>query len=382
MINPSRSSWLLRSKMGDFWISIVCYLRLAKSLYLRPLHRFPEPERMASTDKKNVTIKEVATEAGVSFSTVAKILRGDQRFRAATVERVRAAAAQLGYRVNPAAAALATGWRGGGRAQAIARLEWRNVHGIGMGPIIQKACEARAGALGYHLDLLDNLTEANLRRQLNVLHARGVEGLILIAPPGNLAQADLGLERFSLMTVGRTEMSMPMATVRPDVGGAVRLCFEKLLAAGCQRIGAALHRHDPVFVDDRVRVGAYLECWRRLMPGASVPRIYDAPMGDFDGIDEWLRSEGIDGLIGFSNGDFETLINRGWKIPEDLRFACLTANEANPHALAGANERQIELNELAIGYLDQQLRLRERGLPELPTEHVLSTSWRSGRTLD
>ncbi|GAB3283087.1 LacI family DNA-binding transcriptional regulator [Kineosporia babensis] len=55
------------------------------------------------------TIRDVAAAAGVAPSTVSYILRGKKRYPAATVERVMASIAELGYRPDSAARALALG---------------------------------------------------------------------------------------------------------------------------------------------------------------------------------------------------------------------------------------------------------------------------------
>ncbi len=61
----------------------------------------------------SVTIYEIAEQAGVSSSTVARILRGDDRssYRrsAETAERVRRIAAEMGYRPNQRARAFSRG---------------------------------------------------------------------------------------------------------------------------------------------------------------------------------------------------------------------------------------------------------------------------------
>lgn len=58
------------------------------------------------------TLRDVATRAGVSASTVSYILRGDTRFQAQTVARVRAAARELGYTANLSARILKAGRNG------------------------------------------------------------------------------------------------------------------------------------------------------------------------------------------------------------------------------------------------------------------------------
>lgn len=61
----------------------------------------------------NVTIKDVAKAAGVSFKTVSNVINGnDDQMRAETRERVENAIEKLGYRVNRSARALKTGRTG------------------------------------------------------------------------------------------------------------------------------------------------------------------------------------------------------------------------------------------------------------------------------
>src|SRR5438132_1479756 len=57
----------------------------------------------------NVTLEDVARLAQVSRATASRVLNGAPRTSASTRAAVRAAAAELGYEVNPAARALATG---------------------------------------------------------------------------------------------------------------------------------------------------------------------------------------------------------------------------------------------------------------------------------
>ena len=52
------------------------------------------------------TIYDVAREAGVAPSTVSRAFSRPGRVNAETAERVRAVAAQLGYRTNPPARAM------------------------------------------------------------------------------------------------------------------------------------------------------------------------------------------------------------------------------------------------------------------------------------
>jgi len=64
------------------------------------------PHRPRATGR--VTLNDVATAAGVSPITVSRALRGERSVAAELVEKVRAAALQLGYVPDPAARALAS----------------------------------------------------------------------------------------------------------------------------------------------------------------------------------------------------------------------------------------------------------------------------------
>jgi LacI family transcriptional regulator len=58
------------------------------------------------------TIYDVAKATGVSPSTVSRALNKPGRLKAATEQRIRDAAQELGYRINPMARALPTGKTG------------------------------------------------------------------------------------------------------------------------------------------------------------------------------------------------------------------------------------------------------------------------------
>ena len=53
-----------------------------------------------------ITMKDIAKEAGITIASVSNALRGTSKVSVATRDRVRAIAKKLGYRRNPAFAAL------------------------------------------------------------------------------------------------------------------------------------------------------------------------------------------------------------------------------------------------------------------------------------
>ena len=81
-------------------------------------HTSPKPTAPASADaaggpsrqrSRSVSIRDVAKVAGVSYQTVSRVINGNSYVRDSTRDRVQAAIAELGFRPNSAARALASG---------------------------------------------------------------------------------------------------------------------------------------------------------------------------------------------------------------------------------------------------------------------------------
>ncbi|GAA2869093.1 LacI family DNA-binding transcriptional regulator [Streptosporangium fragile] len=122
--------------------------------------------------EKPPTIYDVARAAGVAASTVSRAFSRPGRVNAATAERIRRVAAELGYRVNPLAAALPTG-----RTNMLA-LVVSDVTNPVYGEIIRGA-ESAAAEAGYVLLLIDAQESDRLERHSLERALPGVDGVIL-----------------------------------------------------------------------------------------------------------------------------------------------------------------------------------------------------------
>lgn len=119
---------------------------------------------------------DVAVRAGVSHQTVSRVLNDFPGIRPETRERVLAAIAELGYRPNRAARALATS-----RSRAIGVLVPATAD---FGPTSSlHAVERAARDAGYHALITSTETEtAAVRDNLGFLLDQSVEALVVIAP--------------------------------------------------------------------------------------------------------------------------------------------------------------------------------------------------------
>jgi LacI family transcriptional regulator len=121
---------------------------------------------------KPPTIRDVATAAGVSTSTVSKFVNGIQRFSPEVEAALKTAIEKLGYRSNPQAQAMITGRTG---AIGLSVLDISNPHFTG----IVKGANRVALAHGYTLLLVD--IDENPSRERSLLEAlsRRVDGLLV-----------------------------------------------------------------------------------------------------------------------------------------------------------------------------------------------------------
>ncbi len=179
-----------------------------------------------------VGLQAVAEQAGVSRETVSHILGlRASLYNKKTVERVRKAAAELGYRPHRGAQTLRTG-----RSRLIAAVHF------GMHYVVSQTAQtlpAELRRLGYELLVLDlSWEEDDHRRILDKLIAARVEGVIVIQMAGALGQdaiqglLDAGIPVVSL--AGFDRLKVPI--VRADARAAFCQLTRHLLSLGHRRL--------------------------------------------------------------------------------------------------------------------------------------------------
>jgi DNA-binding LacI/PurR family transcriptional regulator len=138
-----------------------------------------EPERVRAPN-----IRDVARVAGVSYQTVSRVLNDSPSIRPETLQRVRDAIAELGYRPNQAARALVTS-----RSRTIGVLGAQTVH---YGPATSiHAIETAAREAGYRLSItnISSSDYTSIKSGLDYLMSQSVEALIVIAPQVRVFEA-------------------------------------------------------------------------------------------------------------------------------------------------------------------------------------------------
>ncbi|MGE9293929.1 MAG: LacI family DNA-binding transcriptional regulator [Puniceicoccales bacterium] len=204
----------------------------------------------------NVTIRQIASHVGLHYSTVSLALRDSPKIAEETRHRVKLAAQELGYRVNPMFSALSSYRRKQRPASfqsTIAVLSddfnryklppnnpWsKNVYDIN-----QQALECmtrRAASRGFKIDLFDvssnGYSPSALRR---ILISRGIEHVILLPFQEVISILPVDLSGFAVVAIGYTVESPNFHRVAIHQFENMRRHLQVLRSKGYHKIGLQL----------------------------------------------------------------------------------------------------------------------------------------------
>jgi LacI family transcriptional regulator len=210
------------------------------------------------------TLEEVARLAGVSRSTVSRVINDRRNVRQETRERVREAIRRSGYEPNVVARSLVTN-----RTQIIGMIIPEAVTKIFTDPffplLLTGATEA-CNAHHHHL-MLSLFTAAADRQGLyrRVLHSGYLDGAIVAsAPADDQLVSDLLRDRIPFVSIGRHPNDRVHYVDVDNVGGA-RMAVDHLIRAGYERVGTITGRLDLSAGQDR------LEGYRQALRSSGIP---------------------------------------------------------------------------------------------------------------
>lgn len=190
-----------------------------------------ESEAVASSRtvarKVPATIYDVAKATGVSPSTVSRALNKPGRLNQATEQRIRTAAEELGYRINPMARALPTGKTG-----TIALLVSDITNPVYFDLV--RGAEHVASQNGLTLVFAESQESAEVERSIAERLQTSVDGLLLVASRLDDERIrDLATVK-PLVVANRVVEGVP--AVVPDVRPGISAALDDLHAHGHRRI--------------------------------------------------------------------------------------------------------------------------------------------------
>ncbi len=335
-----------------------------------------------------VTLQDVAGQSGVHRTTVSLALRDHPRIPKETRDRVKAAAARLGYQINPLVAALMQSRRLGRPVQHVTlayvtnyptRYGWKPTHHDR--PDFYPGAVSRARELGYKLEDFW-LAEPGMTpgRFCDILTARNIHGLIIgRLPPGQSSLA-LDWERFSCVSLGMTLRSPVLHHVTENHFDTVWQAMQQCLARGYRRVGFVFSEaNDSPRVGDRW-LGAFLRQQLAFPAKHRLPLCPQIPASEAD-FARWLKRHRPDALIvTHARPVLRWLDRMKVAVPDDVGVIHL---EGLPEGdCAGVLYDPSKIGALAVEMLAGLLHRNETGVPGTNQHEVLLTGeWREGRTL-
>jgi LacI family transcriptional regulator len=318
-----------------------------------------------------VTIVDVAQAAGVSVSTVSRVIRDHADVGSETRSRVHAAISKLGYRPSPIARALVSGQT---RLLALLVADFTNP----FYPQLAKSIEEEAGKVGYTVVICNTSDKVSeVRRHLTRLLDQGVDGVIHASVGNDEATvlSALGDPRRVVFT-NRPPLSPSVSYVVSDnLGGAASLT-RHLLAGGHRQIGFI---GGPLYAGN---ANARLRGFEVAMGEADgteafvVHKVFGKESGS-SAVSDWL-DHGFNPTAIIANNDtvalgaMEELIRRGLRIPEDVAIAGFDGTDFSASPVIGlttVDQHSDEMGRRAVRALLKQLGSQTF----VPTRQMLPT---------
>jgi len=336
---------------------------------------------------KPVSLQDIARSAGVSTMTVSRVLRGAPKVASMTRGRVLEAAETLGYVPDPHLARLMQTVRSrkkvGLRAVIAVIREHVPEDGL-LSPSYQyvpvEDIRSRAHGHGYAVEEFflgkDGLTPKRLQQ---VLHARGIEAVIVSPQSMQLPCSKLDYSPFAAVTFGNAMQQPALHMCAGNMTLGIQTAAEQLSSRGYRRIGVAVTQ----WIVNRSQFGytGGLFHWQlSLPPEDRVPLLLfpenDISLG-YDTFHQWMKDHQPDAIITFDTHVPEWLKQLGLRVPEDIGFV---AHDWTPEMsdLAGIYQRRDHLAAAAVDLLVTQLSQHEHGVPEVPRQIMTPPQWVDG----
>ncbi len=313
----------------------------------------------------HVTVREVAADAGVSVSTVIRILSGSDKFRPEKVQRVNESVRRLGYIPHTSAKAMRTG-RYGAVGLLLSTKEGKSI----LPNRLFDSILDTSSSFGLHVSVA-KLSDSSLS------HTQSVPGLLAsLMCDGLLINYNADIPENLLKCVNRSPVPVIWINskhgsncVYPDDFGGACMGVEYFANLGHRRIGFVDYVYGP---ESRTKPGSHYSikdrmdgflhtCARLGLDGCVVDYENGCGrfmQGDFSFLDEWLLSGGRPtAVITYTGAESRWICIRarelGVRIPEELSVMCFDDDivEAGGISIGGLIIPQSEQGRISVEML-------------------------------
>jgi LacI family transcriptional regulator len=274
------------------------------------------------TTRQRVMLADVAAEAGVSTTTASYILNGradEMRISPATVAKVQAAVAALGYRPNRSARSLRT------RRTATVGLISDQIAGAQYGSSMLTGASLAARELDHLVVMGESGGDPDLERLLiEEMLDREVDGVVYATRTARSITLPAGLRGVRAVLLNCEAPGEDVPSVMPDDEAGGRAAADVLLAAGVR--GVWVIGEDPTpdaTAGPRRLAGVRAELAAHDIELAGVLACDWGVAQGFEATSRWLAEGGSgDGLVCMNDrlamGAYQALAEAGLRVPDDV----------------------------------------------------------------
>lgn len=310
----------------------------------------------------SITIKDVAKKAGVSPSTVSRVISNHPRISHKTAARVKQIMEELGYHPNMMAKSLVSN-----TTNTLGIILPRPAEELFQNYFFHEALRgivAHSNRAGYDLLMSAGSTEKEeLNTVTRLVKGRRVDGVILLHSRAQDPMISLLHELdFPFVVIGRPIEYPDVLSVDNDNVQAAYDCTRHLIDQGHQRIGFVSGPPDLTMSRDR------LEGYRKALSEANLPMRHDWIVEG-----EFLQESGyramssimnlperptalvvIDDVVTF--GVIRGLTELGYRVPDDISL--VSFNNIALSELSSPPISSIDIGTYQIGYMTSQTLIR------------------------
>lgn len=344
--------------------------------------------------------RQIAAVLGISQATVSLALRSSPSVSSATRKSVLTTAKRMGYQPNMYVNDLTSHVRSGKKLkdrsvfglliEAGSQKEWYIVESY---RIFHQGLLARSEELGFHIEsFFFNGPKMNDSKIDRILHARGINGIILAPPYHGNRSLNLHWERYAAIGVGFGWDEQDLNRVVYNQLHNFITAFNKLRQLGYERIGTVLG--DTFIYGNRHGIKwltGYLECQNNIPPQSRIPVLSCHNPASFQGFSEkvdrileenfreWFRKWSPDVILTTAGREKKWLDSMRLRVPQDVGLACLALHEGSSYA--GINEKGDIVGATTLELVAAQVARQEFGLPVHSKTMMIDGVWVNGTTI-
>ncbi|WP_372795811.1 LacI family DNA-binding transcriptional regulator [Pontiella sp.] len=333
-------------------------------------------------DERPVTYNDIARALGVSKMTVSLAMRNHPRISEATRQKVMNKAEELGYRPDPALAALHRYTHASRTPKIKATLGWLNTWKEPDGlfehrefRLYFEGARDYANRMGYRLEEF-RLNDISAERLETIFKTRNIQGLLL--PPQRNPCEQIHRINWSELAVVRLGRSGVFPETHFAASAQMQntiMAFERVQQLGYKRIGFA-----GTFSYKQYFTAGYLWAQNPLPENERIPPLNIGSTQEdpeqLTKLNHWLEQMRPDAIITDSAELLDILKQSGYQIPGDLGLATTSIHDTPIDA--GIDQRPRTIGRAGARLLTAFIAERAFGLPEYCDETLIEGRWVNG----